>query len=200
MVVSSDSLVVAETVSLNPTESLTCPGKTKFYPLDIHVPYAFPTFELLLGSDTLCTSRHLQLRNFISTADQDWIYFASSYDIYALHLPSQRKYLLVTLPFCPRCLVAGLGWICAGGSQNGDSAFIQLNKKKTDTSSRANPNSPRRATRKTLPGLGQDDAGPSSHPELVLHELGGHIVNSITLHELSNKATSNWDEPVALVR
>ena len=148
--------------------------------------------------------RHPQLRHFISTVDQDWIYFASSYDVYALHLPSQRKSLLVTLPFLPRCLVAGLGWICLGGEQNGDSAFIRLNKEKAETRSQGHPvsppDSPRRTARKILPGLGQNDTGSSSCPELLLRELGSKIVNSITLHELSNHGRSAWDEPVALLR
>lgn len=148
--------------------------------------------------------RHPQLRHFISTVDQDWIYFASSYDIYSVHIPSQRKSLLVTLPFSPRCLASGLGWICVGGEQNGDSAFIQLNKKESETWFRIHPSSPtdatRGATRKTLAGLGQNEGGQHSYPELVLNELGGDIVNSITLHELSNKGRSDWDEPVALLR
>ena len=100
--------------------------------------------------------------------------------------------------------MAGLGWICVGGEQNGDSAFIQLNKTESDTWFRVNPaspsDSPRRTTRKTLPGFGQDDADSKSYPELVLNELGGTIVNSITLHQLSNKGIPNGDEPVALLR
>jgi hypothetical protein len=112
--------------------------------------------------------------------------------------------LLVTLPFLPRCLAAGLGWICAGGEQNGEAAFIQLNKRKTDSWLRENPDGPtkppRRTVRTTLSGLGQTDVDPDTYPELVLHELGGTIVNSITLHELSNQGISEWDEPVALLR
>ncbi len=163
-------------------------------------PFLRP-FLCLINSVLL---RHPQLRHFISTVDQDWIYFASSNDIYALHLPSQRKSLLVTLPFLPRCLVAGLGWICLGGEQNGDSAFIRLNKEKSETGSREHPvsppESPRRTTRKILPGLEQNGPGSSSYPELVLQELGGKIVNSITLHELSQHGRSTWGEAVALLR
>lgn len=149
---------------------------------------------LVLTQHVLC--RHPQLRHFISAVDQDWIYFGSSYDIYALHLPSRRKSLLVTLPFQPRCLVAGLGWICAGGEQNGDSAFIRLNKDDEDTPFQVT----KRTAGKMLPDLEQNDGNLRSYPELVLHELGGQIVNSITLHELSNTGSSDWNEPVALVR
>lgn len=140
--------------------------------------------------------RHPQLRHFISTVEQDWIYFASHYDICGLHLPSQRRYLLVTLPFSPRCLAAGLGWICAGGEHNGDAAFIRLRKDESDTRFKANEETPRR----TLPDLGKNNVGLNSYPELVVNELGGEIVNSITLHELSNKGNSDWNEPVALLR
>ena len=140
--------------------------------------------------------RHPQLRQFISTVERDWIYFASSYDIYGLHLPSRRKYLLLTLPFSPRCLAAGLGWICIGGEQNGDSAFIRLRRNESDTRYKVGE----RSSSKTLPDLGQNNGGLSSYPELVLNELGGDIVNSITLHELLNVGSSDWNEPVAVLR
>jgi hypothetical protein len=81
---------------------------------------------------------------------------------------------------------------------------MQLNKRKTDSWLRAYPDAPtkppRGAVRKTLSGLGHTDVDPDSYPELVLHELGGEIVNSITLHELSNQGMAEWDEPVALLR
>lgn len=57
-----------------------------------------------------------------------------------------------------------------------------------------------RPTGETLPDLRQDNAGLKSFPELVLNELGGDIVNSITLHELLNVESSNWNEPVAVLR
>jgi hypothetical protein len=92
--------------------------------------------------------------------------------------------------------VAGLGWICAGGEQNGDSAFIRLDKHEKDDRFQAEE----RSMGKTLPDLGQNNEGLRSYPELVLNELGGQIVNSITLHELSNRGRSKWNEPVALLR
>ena len=83
-----------------------------------------------------------------------------------------------------------------GGEQNGESAFIRLNKNESDSRFKVNG----ATTRRTLPDWGQDNASLKSYPELVLNELGGAIVNSITLHELANKGASDWNEPVALLR
>lgn len=100
--------------------------------------------------------------------------------------------------------MAGLGWVCVGGEHDGDSAFIRLNNKENDSrfrvTSASSPDSSRSTTRKTLPGLGENDIGARSYPELVLDNFGSAIVNSITLHELSNRGKSQWDEPVALLR
>ena len=128
--------------------------------------------------------------------DKDWIYYASRSDLCALHLPSQRKLLVKTLPFEPRCLAAGLGWICAGGEQNGEVAFVRLIDEEHD--SRFQPGS----AADGLPdsGLFRMLDGEKSRHGWVHKFFGGEIVNSITLHELSNVGRSLWNEPVALLR
>lgn len=100
--------------------------------------------------------------------------------------------------------MAGLGWVCVGGKLDGDLAFIRLNNKENDSrfrvSSTSSSDLSRNTTRKTLPGVGENDTDARSFPELVLDKFGSAIVNSITLHELSNRGKSQWDEPVALLR
>lgn len=182
-----------------PTHSLVheTGSSTNFFPIDIPVP-------------------HGQLRNFISAVDQDWLYYASGYHIYTFHIPTRRTALLITVPFAPRCLTAGLGWICLGGDSNGDCAFIRLNKEEDDQKRfQVDARLPI-----TLPTQDQSRDGQSdperpavlaeslahtlpSHfrrqPDLVTDEFGGDIVNSITIHELANNGLSEWNEPVALL-
>lgn len=179
-----------------PTESLIKQSDARFYPLDIPVP-------------------HAQLRNFISTVDRDWLYYASGHNIYALHLPTRRTAWLVTIPFAPRCLTAGLGWVCLGGERGGDCAFVQLNERNEH-----NPESGHHVdsrlplslpdTNKESGGGDADDTRPipqlvapeaefKFQPDLLVQELGGDIVNSITIHDLSNTGLSERNEPIALL-
>lgn len=141
--------------------------------------------------------RHPQLRHLISTVNQDWVYFVSNDELYALHLPSKRKSLIWTLPFSPRCLVAGLGWVCVGGEQKGISAFIRLDKEKILSRFQVDEPPPVR-----LSSSDREESKPDStrYPELVLNELGGSIINSITLHELLHFDSPESSEPVALLR
>ena len=176
-----------------PTDSLIRRSDAKFYPLDIPVT-------------------HAQLRNFISTVDQDWLYYASCHDIYAVHLPTQRTSLLITIPFAPRCLTAGLGWICLGGESNGDCAFVRLKEQYEQDSLHVDAKLPvnlPEANEETLRGNARDSRTPTRvlsseadftfQPDLLVQELGGDIVNSITIHNLSNAGLSEWNEPVALL-
>ena len=176
-----------------PTDSLIKRSDAKFYPLDITVP-------------------HAQLRNFISTVDRDWLYYATRHDIYTLHLPTQRTSLLITVPFFPRCLAAGLGWVCLGGVNNGDCAFIRLKEQDDQGSLSVDARLPinlPEANEETLPGNAGDrrpiprvlapEAEFNFQPDLLVQELGGDIVNSITIHDLSNPGVSERNEPIALL-
>lgn len=182
-----------------PTDSLIqrTPGATTFYPVDIPVP-------------------HSQLRNFISTVDKDWLYYASGYNIYTFHIPTKRTSLLITVPFAPRCLTAGIGWICLGGDSHGDCAFIRLNKQTEDTGLEVDTRLPidlpgelssskkdEREDVQSQAPLALNAHAPNKtfpwQPDLLTHEFGGDIVNSITVHEIANSGRSEWNEPVALL-
>jgi hypothetical protein len=178
-----------------PTDSLIKRSGAKFYPLDIPVP-------------------HAQLRNFISTVDRDWLYYASGPNIYALHLSTQRTSLLITIPFAPRCLTAGLGWVCLGGESNGDCAFVRLNAHEDEDEDGLHvdarlPISLPETGKETgqdgttnetpIPHVVAPDTEFKFQPDLLFHELGGDIVNSITVHDLSNTGHSERNEPVALL-
>ena len=176
-----------------PTDSLIKRSDAKFYPLDIPVP-------------------HAQLRNFISTVDRDWLYYASGHNIYTLHLPTQRTSLLITIPFAPRCLTAGLGWVCLGGESNGDCAFVRLHEQDDKDGLHVDARLPinlpeaieetlqdNAEDRRSLPRVLAPEAEIKFQPDLLVQELGGDIVNSITIHDLSNTGLSERNEPIALL-
>jgi hypothetical protein len=176
-----------------PTDSLIKRSGAKFYPLDIPVP-------------------HAQLRNFISTVDRDWLYYASGPNIYTLHIPTKRTSLLITIPFAPRCLTAGLGWICLGGESNGDCAFVRLNAPEREDGLHVDARLPislpetsketgqdGATNERAVPHVVAPDAEFKFQPDLLVQELGGDIVNSITVHDLSNTGLSERNEPVALL-
>ncbi|KAJ5501286.1 hypothetical protein N7453_006103 [Penicillium expansum] len=90
-----------------PTEALILPNKQRFFPFKI------PNF-------------HTQLRNYISTADPDRIYVVVERIVYSIHISGQKRETVAVIPFEPRCLVAGHGWIVVGGPENGECAFIRI--------------------------------------------------------------------------
>jgi hypothetical protein len=51
----------------------------------------------------------------ISSPEQDVVYYPSGSDIYALYTKTRERAIITRLPFSPRCLVAGNGWLCCGG-------------------------------------------------------------------------------------
>ena len=160
-----------------------------------------------MSSTWLCidgSARHHQLRHFISTVEQDWIYYAENHDIYSVHIPSQRRILLVTIPFIPRCLSARLGWICVGGESHGDVAFVRVGD--ADVEGRPQVEAalpvgrPTPSKRPPPPRPGDAGYGTSACPEMIVQELGGDIVNAVTVHELANKGTSGRNESVVVIR
>ena len=143
------------------------------------------------------------------------IYYASEQDIYALNLAARKRKLIATLPWLPQCLAAGHGWICVGGPDKGLCAFI-------DISEEGSPGSDERAARRhaevdALLPLGLDvdsrlhahdhlhqlqdpsESGRHKQPEIRLHELGGSIVNSVTISRLSSGKKGLQDETVAVL-
>ncbi|KAJ9236557.1 hypothetical protein DTO166G5_4022 [Paecilomyces variotii] len=169
------------------TESLILPSKRRFFPFKI------PNF-------------HQQLRHYISTSDPDRIYVVVDRVVYAIHISSQKREGLAVIPFEPKCLAAGCGWIAVGGSDNGECAFIKLgsnhgraagarsSSQRSDVDSALPIDLEQRASRLgsrvPSPWSGNDEGetGRTSSrlqlPEVQLHKFGGSIVNSVTIHRL----------------
>ncbi|KAL2012788.1 hypothetical protein VTN00DRAFT_313 [Thermoascus crustaceus] len=182
-----------------PTDSLILPTKRRFFPFKI------PNF-------------HQQLRHYISTADPDRIYVAVDRVIYAIHISSQKRESLALIPFEPKCLAAGHGWIGVGGSDNGECAFIRI----ADRSERVrhDTSGPRRAdvdsalpidlepaSRDSSPWASSEELGGARNPsrrqlpqpEVQLQKFGGSIVNSVTIHRLPGDGERLADEDAAIL-
>ncbi|WEW59027.1 hypothetical protein PRK78_004495 [Emydomyces testavorans] len=154
---------------------------SKFVSAPIQIRRRLVRFRSLTGE-----YRHHQLRHYISTADADRIYVAVGRIIYTIHISARKREIVTVIPFEPKCLTAGLGWIGIGGSENGDCAFIKLGD--------SGISSPRTGTSAT-PGADIDsplplDLDPDLRrlppraPEVIVQEFGGSIVNSVTFHRL----------------
>ncbi|KAM0801734.1 hypothetical protein BDR22DRAFT_888194 [Usnea florida] len=156
--------------------------------------------------------QHNQLKNFISTKEPNIIYYASEHEIYGLQVSTRKRKLIKSLPWQPICLDAAYGWICVGGRENGQCAFIRINE---------NSDAPTRAfgqhvevdellpldldpeSRRTLsnPNAFLQWPRPSwgTSYELQTHELGTDVVNSITIHLLQGEKSVFRDEVVAVL-
>ncbi|KAF7115656.1 hypothetical protein CNMCM5793_002896 [Aspergillus hiratsukae] len=157
---------------------------------------------------------HQQLRNYISTADPDRIYLVADRVIYSIHISSQKRETLAVIPFEPKCLTAGYGWIGVGGSDNGECAFVRIagQAARGDTSIRASsdvdsalPINLEPPTRLSPPWP-SGGASESSHqasrplmPEVQLHRFGGSIVNSVTVHRLPGADKGFADEDIMIL-
>ncbi|KAF9886666.1 hypothetical protein FE257_011180 [Aspergillus nanangensis] len=184
-------------LSYHPTESLFLPTNRRFFPFKI------PNF-------------HQQLRNYISTADPDRIYVAVDRVIYAIHISTQKRETIAVIPFEPKCLTAGYGWIGVGGSDNGECAFIKI----ADQAVRVRENTPslqpaavdsalpinveglRRVNQSWLSSDESDSAREGTGRQLrdvQLHKFGGKIVNAVTIHRLPGDNKGLADEDVMVL-
>ena len=178
----------------NDTESLIRPSQRTFYPTKI-------------------PPQHPQLKNFISTADPEIIYYASKNDVHALHKSTGKRELIASLPWAPQCLDAAHGWVCVGGPDNGLCAFIFVGNR-SDKGGLADTS---RASNAEFDALLPLDIDPDSRlldqhsyygnqmlprtrkPEVHSHELGTCIVNSVTVYRLHSDQPGSCDQVVVIL-
>ncbi|KAE8380677.1 WD40-repeat-containing domain protein [Aspergillus bertholletiae] len=161
-------------LSYHSTESLILPTKRRFFPFKI------PNF-------------HQQLRNYISTADPDRIYLVADRFIYSIHISSQKRETLAVIPFEPKCLAAGHGWIAVGGSENGECAFVKISDRGIRVQEDISASQPSDVDS----ALPIDLSAPL--PGVQLHKFGGSIVNSVTIHRLPGDGKGLADEDVVIL-
>ena len=160
---------------------------------------------------------HPQLRHYISTVDPDRIYVIAERTVYAIHISLQKKESIAIIPFEPRCLAAGFGWIAVGGPDNGECAYLRINDRDLevrDHSTLRNPADVDAAlpldldlpSRLSSPSLENDDPTSSRYSprrrlaEFAVHKFGGSIVNSVTIHQFPAKGENGLSEDVMILR
>lgn len=159
---------------------------------------------------------HTQLRHYISTADPDRIYVVVERIVYAIHISSQKRESIALIPFEPRCLAAGFGWIAVGGPENGECAFIKIGKSglqihgdlyqhqnsDVDSALPLGLDMPSRASGTNLGATSTSVHRPAREllPEFELHKFGGSIVNSVTIHRFPGAGEDVSDEDVLVLR
>lgn len=138
--------------------------------------------------------RHYQLRHFISSPEQDLIYYASGCDIYCLNAATQTQAHVTTLPFEARCTASGYGYVCVGGADHGNFAAIKV---------AGFPPVDDSVVDASLP---LDFESRLSRPPLLsvarrvhLEKIGEDIVNSISIHRLPATTSEGRDDVVAVL-
>lgn len=81
---------------------------------------------------------------------------------------------MASLPFSPRCIGARYGWVCVGGDDHGHFATIRVQHN--------DPSSPLVSRNDSMELDADSGRGPAGRPPVMAKELGGSIVNSVTLH------------------
>jgi hypothetical protein len=129
-----------------------------------------------------------------------------------IHLPSQTWDIVAKLPFDPRCMAVGLGWIAVGGADHGQCALVKVPDYSNPSHRRiiglplnadvdsALPIDLDTSTVRPFPSLAL--AGQISSEfgtEIQIHKFGGSIVNSVTLHRFPGNG-SGAEEDVMVTR
>jgi hypothetical protein len=153
------------------TDALVLPNKT-FYPLKIPIA-------------------HYQLRHFISSPEQDLVYYASGPDVYCVNVATKIQAHVTTLPFEARCTASGHGWICVGGEEDGNFAAIRVKGFPPVDPSEVDASLPLDLGSRTLP---RPPLLGVAH-RLRLEKIGEDIVNSISIH----KFEAEGDEEAEIV-
>lgn len=157
---------------------------------------------------------HTQLRNYISTVDPDRIYVVVERIVYSIHISEQKRESVAVIPFEPRCLVAGYGWIVVGGPENGECAFIRIGDGgmqvhgdapfQTDVDSALPLDLDPRPSMTSGDFNGESAStryrSSRSSPEVELHRFGGSIVNSVTIHRFYGGSEDLADEDIVVLR
>ena len=125
--------------------------------------------------------------------------------------------MIASLPWEPQCLDAGYGWICVGGSECGRCAFICIGESSPNNGRSRDRDRNHHAEVDALLPLDLDPesrllahsflqrsqasatAGGRRKSEVQIHEIGGSIVNSITIHRLLSDRKGFQEEVVAVL-
>ena len=137
--------------------------------------------------DNLNLVRHWQLRSLLCSPESNVLYYPTGRNIYSLNTKTRKRELVASLPFSPTCIGVKYGWLCAGGKDQGYFASIKVGE----------------SILQTYPAVESVGMGIASVEEMLkaevkLSELGGLIVNSITLHK-PPASKSGGDDVLAIL-
>lgn len=142
------------------------------------------------------------------------MYYASDNEVYALHVSTQKRELIAILPWKAFCLDAAYGWVCVGGKEHGQCAFIHVNE--TESSSGSDRDSRHDADVDALLPLDLDPesrvlahsflhrsqrtstAAGRKKARTQFYELGDQIINSVSVHRLCSDQKGLEDEVVVV--
>jgi hypothetical protein len=160
---------------------------------------------------------HHQLRHYLSTTEPDRIYVITHENILTIHLPSRTWDIVSKLPFDPRCMAVGLGWIVVGGADNGQCGLVKIPdysaphlrpngnaNADVDSALPIELDSPNTRSASTSSSSSQTHR-PNTRvirelaTEIQIHKFGGSIVNSVTLHRFPREGNLA-EEDVMVIR
>ncbi|KAF2789031.1 hypothetical protein K505DRAFT_410559 [Melanomma pulvis-pyrius CBS 109.77] len=157
------------------TDTFVLPSKS-YYPLKIPIA-------------------HYQLRHFISSPEQDLLYYASGPEVYCLNSATRTQAHVTTLPWEARCTAAGHGYVAVGGAEEGNFAAIKLSGFPPTDPADVDALLPLHlASRSTLP---RPPLLGAAH-RIRLEKIGEDIVNSISIHKFPAEGDGE-DEVVAVL-
>lgn len=138
--------------------------------------------------------RHYQLRHFISSPEQDLIYYASGCEIYCLNAATQTQAHVTTLPFDARCTASGYGYVCVGGADHGNFAAIKVTGFPPVDDSHVDASLPLDFDHR----LSRPPLLHTAH-HIQLEKIGQDIVNSISIHTIPAATPGHRDDVVAVL-
>ncbi|PWW71722.1 hypothetical protein C7212DRAFT_348794 [Tuber magnatum] len=113
------------------------------------------------------------------TIDDPALYYPTDNNVYSLNPATRKREIVAALPFGPRCIGAKYGWVCAGGVENGQFASIRVRQQEKNSDQR-------RGDGEVEEREGATESTSRSQrrisPDIKISQLGGLIVNSVTLH------------------
>ncbi|KAF2727785.1 hypothetical protein EJ04DRAFT_581795 [Polyplosphaeria fusca] len=138
---------------------------------------------------------HYQLRHFISSPEQDLIYYASASNVYCLNAATRTQAHVTALPWEARCTASGHGYVCVGGAEDGNFAAIKVAGFPPADSAEVDALLPLALSNR--PYLPRPPLLGTAH-RVRLERIGEDIVNSISIHKFAAEGDGE-DDVVAVL-
>ena len=132
---------------------------------------------------------HWQLRHYISSPEQDTLYYTSGSEVYHLNTATKKRKHLANLPFDARCTASGHGYVCVGGEDEGHFAIIKLESRRPTRHVDVDVDAPLPIEEYwTAPAL-----VPPRAVSVKVERIGDEIVNSISIHKIHDEDAHLYD-------